>query len=239
MDSPQTLHDFVSNLLSNPDALMAFQVDPDAALSAAGLSDCNVQDVQEAIPLVVDFAPAQTVATLESSLTNLTSDALSADTAGVVQQIQVLAQQLPAQATNEFSLTASGSLIGGADGLAGGTSLSGGITSGLLGNLSFASGTDLSHLNGMDPMETVSSVTSIAAGALSDPSATLGAVTGVLGESNGALGDLTGVVSGTLSDPNAALGEVTGLLSDPTAALGEVTGLLGGVGPLEGVTGTL
>ncbi len=90
MDSPQTLHDFVLNLLSNPDARMAFQLDPEGCLHDAGLSDVTAHDVQEAIPLVVDYTPAQTVVALDGQLTDLTHDALRADLPGAIQQIQAV-----------------------------------------------------------------------------------------------------------------------------------------------------
>jgi hypothetical protein len=53
-----TLQDFVLKLLSEPDAQQAFDLDPVAALSDAGLSDVSPQDVMDAIPLVLDFASA-------------------------------------------------------------------------------------------------------------------------------------------------------------------------------------
>jgi hypothetical protein len=54
----QTLHDFVLDLLSNDTARSAFGADPSAALAGAGLHDVTPQDVQEVIPLVLDYAPA-------------------------------------------------------------------------------------------------------------------------------------------------------------------------------------
>ncbi|WP_134046110.1 IniB N-terminal domain-containing protein [Amycolatopsis arida] len=51
---PQTLHEFVLALLTEPAARSAFADDPVAALDAAGLSDVTAQDVQEVVPLVLD-----------------------------------------------------------------------------------------------------------------------------------------------------------------------------------------
>ncbi|WP_424189181.1 IniB N-terminal domain-containing protein [Actinokineospora sp. G85] len=53
----QTLHDFVLNLLSDDAARSAFALDPAAALGGAGLGDITAQDVQDVIPLVIDYAP--------------------------------------------------------------------------------------------------------------------------------------------------------------------------------------
>lgn len=53
-----TLHDFVLKLLTDPASSQAFDLDPVAALSGAGLSDVAPQDVVDAIPLVLDLASA-------------------------------------------------------------------------------------------------------------------------------------------------------------------------------------
>ncbi|EWC59722.1 PE_PGRS family protein [Actinokineospora spheciospongiae] len=53
----QTLHDFVLNLLTDDAARSAFAANPTAALGDAGLGDVTAQDVQDVIPLVVDYAP--------------------------------------------------------------------------------------------------------------------------------------------------------------------------------------
>jgi hypothetical protein len=52
----QTLHDFVLTLLTDQKAMGAFQLDPEGVLNKAGLADITPQDVQEAIPLVMDYA---------------------------------------------------------------------------------------------------------------------------------------------------------------------------------------
>lgn len=56
----QTLQDFVMNLLNDDVAAAAYQADPLAALSDAGLGDLTPQDVQEVIPLVTDSLPSDT-----------------------------------------------------------------------------------------------------------------------------------------------------------------------------------
>jgi hypothetical protein len=57
---PPTLHSFTLNLLTDPQAMSAFQHDPMAALAQAGLADLTPQDVQEVIPLVMDSVRAGT-----------------------------------------------------------------------------------------------------------------------------------------------------------------------------------
>ena len=57
MDSTPTLQDFVLNLIYDPAARSAFELDPESALHAAGLGDITTADVQQVIPLVVDSAP--------------------------------------------------------------------------------------------------------------------------------------------------------------------------------------
>src|SRR5438067_3193006 len=66
MGPVQTLHEFTLNLLSEPQALEAFNADPQAVLNAAGLSDVTAADVHEIIPLVMDTAPASLTETLGS-----------------------------------------------------------------------------------------------------------------------------------------------------------------------------
>lgn len=53
----QNLHGFVLDLLGNEAARSAFGADPTQALSDAGLQDITAQDVQEILPLVLDYAP--------------------------------------------------------------------------------------------------------------------------------------------------------------------------------------
>ncbi|MFD1146032.1 IniB N-terminal domain-containing protein [Saccharothrix hoggarensis] len=74
MDPVQTLHDFTLNLLSDPQARSAFQSDPQGAVNTAGLGDLNAGDVHEILPLVLDYAPAQGLGDLDSTLDLLSSD---------------------------------------------------------------------------------------------------------------------------------------------------------------------
>ncbi|SDJ47835.1 hypothetical protein SAMN04488074_102161 [Lentzea albidocapillata subsp. violacea] len=74
VDLPQTLHDFTLNLLSDPDARSAFQLDPQGSLDAAGLGDVQPSDIQELLPLVLDFAPATGVGDFGSTISGLDLD---------------------------------------------------------------------------------------------------------------------------------------------------------------------
>ena len=64
----QTLHDFVLGLLTDPQAMDAFQLDPDGTLEQAGLADITPQDVQEAIPLVIDYTDGNMTGGLTGSV---------------------------------------------------------------------------------------------------------------------------------------------------------------------------
>jgi hypothetical protein len=52
-----TLHDFVLNLLQDPTAMQAFDLDPSGCLKNAGLTDITPADVHDVIPLVTDLVP--------------------------------------------------------------------------------------------------------------------------------------------------------------------------------------
>ncbi len=253
MDSPQTLQDFVLNLISDPSALSAFQLDPDGALQAAGLSDINPADVQEVIPLVVDSVPLQNVAGLDGgALTGgalsggalsggaLSSGALSGlapDLAGATGQLQgvtsgvtsALPTRLPL--TNlDLSTAAAGTL-----GPLGAAGLSGGLYSD--GSAVYAGGS--AHLNG--PVHVSGSLhTSGDFSATNDIAHTLDS--GVLSGTDG----LTSSVSGTLDDSShlshglPGVESLTGTLDGLTGNLDGVTGTVGGLtGNLNGVTGAV
>lgn len=91
MASTQTLHDFVLNLLTNPDARSAFELDPEGTLRSAGLSDLTVVDVQDVVPLVVDYAPVQGITGLDA-VDGLELGTLDTDPAGVLGQLRSVVQ---------------------------------------------------------------------------------------------------------------------------------------------------
>ncbi|GLY48986.1 IniB N-terminal domain-containing protein [Lentzea sp. NBRC 102530] len=74
MTLPQTLHDFTLGLLSDPDARSAFQLDPQGTLDAAGLGDVAPSDIQELLPLVLDFAPVTDLGDFGSTISGLDLD---------------------------------------------------------------------------------------------------------------------------------------------------------------------
>jgi hypothetical protein len=121
MQSPLTLHDFVLNLLSDAGARAAFDLDPDGALKAAGLTGVTPADVRDVIPLVADYAPAH-LAGPHRDLPAFGSNALGANALGAntlgantlsangvgagIHPLQVTAASLPGDA----SLAAAGGL---------------------------------------------------------------------------------------------------------------------------------
>src|SRR3954471_21564706 len=56
MEFSPTLQDFVLNLIYDPGARSAFELDPHGTLEAAGLGDVTAADVQDVLPLVLDYA---------------------------------------------------------------------------------------------------------------------------------------------------------------------------------------
>ncbi len=95
----QTLHDFVLNLLTDPQALSAFDLDPEGALGNAGLSDISAADVHEIVPLVMDYTPMQMplAGGLGSSLGGLSTGALEQGQASAIAQLQHVTQALGGQ----------------------------------------------------------------------------------------------------------------------------------------------
>ncbi|HWE92233.1 MAG TPA: IniB N-terminal domain-containing protein [Pseudonocardiaceae bacterium] len=174
----QSLHHFVFQLVSDPDQLAAFQSDPAGALSAAGLSDINADDVRDVLPLVADNLPA--TSGLESLLSELPS---SGEATSGIEQLQAVAYAVSSQVA--------GSDFGPAD-------LTGPLSSGLsdpaaaLGDLSSLAPTDaLSGAVGSLPnpttgLETVNEQVTWAIGAVSDTTSTL-----VNADSTGTLASLS------------------------------------------------
>jgi hypothetical protein len=124
----QTLHDFVLSLLTDDAARSVFGADPSAALAGAGLSDVTPQDVQEVIPLVMDYAPAGLPALPTAGLPALPTAGLpTLPTAGLpalptlptagpaesaIQQLQALANAAGAHSLPHFAAPAAGSFGG-------------------------------------------------------------------------------------------------------------------------------
>ena len=89
MDSNPTLHDFVLHLITNQDARLAFQLDPQGTLRSAGLGDLTPADVRDVVPLVVDLTPVRT------ALPELSTGALTEDPATAIGHLQQIVHQLP------------------------------------------------------------------------------------------------------------------------------------------------
>ncbi|GAA2962519.1 IniB N-terminal domain-containing protein [Actinokineospora diospyrosa] len=68
----QTLHEFALSLLTDDAARTAFAADPHGSLTAAGLGEFSVQDLQDALPFVADYAPAADLRAVTEALTSAT-----------------------------------------------------------------------------------------------------------------------------------------------------------------------
>ncbi|MEU5910418.1 IniB N-terminal domain-containing protein [Micromonospora sp. NPDC047527] len=215
MDSHQTLHDFVLDLLTNPDARSAFDLDPEGALHAAGLTDITAADVQDVVPLVVDYAPGQGLAPLAPSVGQLGFDPLVTDTTDVVGQLQSVAQQISLTSSPtgvDVKAGVLGALAADPSTVAAGVSVLPGIglgvgPSGLDTDLTGVA--DVAHTLDADVVQPVDGI--------ADP---------LLGDVTGTVGDPTGLLGGT--DPSLLGGDLTGgVLS---GAHGQVGGLVGSLG---------
>jgi len=111
MNSSPTLQDFVLNLIYDPGARSAFELDPEHALQGAGLGDVTAADVQAVIPLVADYAPAavHTGITGPAVAGDLTTGVADLDVAGAVAHLQAITAQatLSTQTTGELNVVAS------------------------------------------------------------------------------------------------------------------------------------
>jgi hypothetical protein len=131
MDSSPTLQDFVLNLIYDPAARSAFELDPESALHAAGLGDITAADVQQVIPLVVDSAPVTGLQGL-AAVDDLTTGVANLDVAGAVSQLQSITSQVaftPAGVVGEINNTL-GSVNASVIGITGDNVLSGSVLSG-------------------------------------------------------------------------------------------------------------
>ncbi|MPY80281.1 MAG: hypothetical protein GEV04_17840 [Actinophytocola sp.] len=196
---PQTLHDFVSTLLSDATARSYFADDPTGALADAGLQDITPQDVQEVVPLVLSYSSSDGLASLESQLSELPSDPNAA-----IAHLQVIAQSAPEEhvmTPNSFNMAADGGYEG--DPFSSGFTSEGGLD-GFTGEM--ASESDLGSLTG---------------NAWGSPESlgTVGTMNSPLGSGvGGVMVDPSGVKSGLVAD--SALGSIdaTGQLSADQAA---------------------
>ncbi|TWP49972.1 hypothetical protein FKR81_22335 [Lentzea tibetensis] len=120
--SPSTIHDFVLNLLTDPSAKAAFDIDAQGALEQAGLSDISAVDVQEVIPLVLDTLPAANGLPAVDGLAldgfafeGLPETVLESGTAGAISQLQAVASQLTSSGLSLGDLNTSSAGVLAAD----------------------------------------------------------------------------------------------------------------------------
>ncbi|MEU5527495.1 IniB N-terminal domain-containing protein [Micromonospora chersina] len=218
MDSHQTLHDFVLNLLTDPDARSAFDLDPEGALQAAGLTDVTAADVQDVVPLVVDYAPgAAGLAPVAPVVGQLGLDPLTSDVTDVVGQVQAVPHQIGVNSSHsgvDVSAGALGAIAVDPAGLYAGAALVPGIGLGVgPGGL----GTDLTGVH--DVADTLDSDVVGTVDTIADPA---------VGDVAGTVGDPLGAVGGTdLLHDGGVLGGDLGVLSGTQAQVHGVVGSLG------------
>ncbi|MEV6816660.1 IniB N-terminal domain-containing protein [Micromonospora sp. NPDC051296] len=227
----QTLHDFVLNLLTDADARSAFDLDPEGALRAAGLGDITAADVQDVVPLVVDYAPVHGLAPVAPLTGQLGADPLLGDSTDVIGQLQNVAQQITVSSSYsgvDVNAGVLGAIAVDPATVSAGVHLLPGVG---LGVSPYGVGADLSGVH--------------------DVADTLDAdVTSVVDSTTGpAVGDVTG----TIGDPasavdtagNGLLDTTAGLLPGTTSQVGDLVGslgvneTLGGLGLPDGVTGVV
>ena len=227
----QTLHDFVLNLLTDADARSAFDLDPEGALRAAGLGDITAADVQDVVPLVVDYAPVHGLAPVAPVTSQLGADPLVGDTTDVISQLQGVTQQL----TVSSSYT-------GLD-----------VKAGVLGAIAVDPATVTAGANLLPGIGLGVSPNGVGAdlSGVHDVADTLDAdVTSVVDSTTGpAVGDVTGTIGDPVSAVDTAgnglLDTTSGLLPGTTSQVGDLVGslgvgdTLGGLGLNDGVGGVV
>ncbi|MFC7533973.1 IniB N-terminal domain-containing protein [Actinoplanes sp. GCM10030250] len=125
MDSSPTLQDFILNLIYDPGARSAFELDPHSTLDAAGLGDVTAADVQDVLPLVLDYAPLANTSALDglSPVDDLTTGVAHLDVAGAVAHLQAITAGVtaaPSYVAGDLNLAAAGTITVTADHLVSG-----------------------------------------------------------------------------------------------------------------------
>jgi hypothetical protein len=231
VESTQTLHDFVLNLLTNPDARSAFELDPEGTLQNAGLSDLTPADVQDVVPLVVDYVPVQGITDL-SALEGLGLGALDAAPTAVIGQLQTVTHQLTASvhfSSSDVNVAALGAISVDPSGL--------GVSASILPDAprtlpAFGDAGLAPDLSGAHDV----------AGTLD--SNVLAPADGLVGTADGVVAGTVGTADGLVGGPatDGVLGTTDFAVHTVTSTVGSVTGLVG-VGDLgdtvNGVTGVV
>jgi hypothetical protein len=249
MESTQTLHDFVLNLLTNPEARSAFELDPEGTLNAAGLGDITAADVQDVVPLVVDYAPVQGITGLvpTGDLGLGQVGALDGDATNAIGQLQTVTQQLSLgvptpSADANVNIAAVGAITVDTSGISLAT---GGVIPGI-GVAASTSGASVDLSGAYDVAGTLDSdvVGPVGADATGAVDATLGTATGLV--PGAPVDDVLGTTDDTLGTVDAQLDGVTGLVGGVTSGVGvpavdlpELDDTLGGDSLLSGATGTV
>jgi hypothetical protein len=219
--SPNTLHDFVLDLLSDPTALADFQADAEGSLARAGLSDISAADVQEVIPLVLDYVPTGSLPALDGALLeDLPLDLADAGTAAAIFRLRAVTDQIAvsgATGASDLKAAVAGTLSADADGL----TVFGGVSSWDLLDASGAAkltvGGDFSAVNDVS-----------------------GTLDGTLHTATGQVHDLTATATGSLDGTLAGTGGVTGALPGADGLTSTAFGSLDTLnGVVDGVTGGL
>ena len=229
-----TLHDFVLNLITDPQARTVFELDPETALCAAGLGDITPADVQDVVPLVMDYAAVPGLAGLALPTATVEAEAGATVSATAVAQLQSVTAHLSAGAHHPSELgntaAAAGLAIDHSGVAVGVGALSGlGLGADALVEVPVDLGPDgdLSATLDADVTGTVTSPVHEVAGTVYDVADNAGlgdTVTGV----GGTVGDLDGTVAGLH-------GTVFGTVGLGLTTVG--TSLHGVTGAVDGVTG--
>ncbi|WP_433363536.1 IniB N-terminal domain-containing protein [Actinoplanes sp. CA-142083] len=256
MDSSPTLQDFVLNLIYDPGARSAFELDPHGTLEAAGLGDITAADVQDVLPLVLDYAPLSNVPAQAglAQVDEVTTGVAHLDVAGAVAHLQSITAQVGGSTySHAADLNVAAATTVTADHLLSTVDVTGGL--GLIHDP--AAGLDATVVTTVD--HTTADVAYSAESVVSHAAvtgtldATVNTATGVTGgldvagvhEATSSLagsltGDLGGTISGTVGGVDHTVG---GLLPDGTVdgVLGDATGVIdhhvsGVTGLVDGLT---
>ncbi|WBB50593.1 IniB N-terminal domain-containing protein [Verrucosispora sp. WMMA2044] len=209
----QTLHDFVLNLLTDADARSAFDLDPEGALRAAGLGDITAADVQDVVPLVVDYAPVQGLAPVAPVTGQLGLDPLVGDATDAISQLQTVAQQISVGSSHsgvDVKAGVLGTIAVDPSTVTAGASVFPGVGVGVTPT---GVGVDLSGVH--DVADTLDADVVAPIDRVTEPA---------LGDVTGTVGDLASAVHGTGS---GLLDTTSGLLPGTTSQVGDLVGSLG------------
>jgi hypothetical protein len=211
MESSPTLQDFVLNLIYDPIARSAFELDPEGVLQDAGLGDVTAADVQEVIPLVVDYAPLADVTAVTGTtlVTDVTTGVADVDVTGAVAHLQAVTAQLTGgHPVTDLTVASAGAVVVTSDGLLPGVPLV---------------GAGVEHAVTVQAPEATAGVTTLedsAMSAIHDPGLGLDAgVTAVSGVTAGVTGG-DGLVASTGVDAGATLDGTAHVVTGVTGAIG-------------------